>query len=156
MVARPFFLKFTPSLLRISVRNFQFLAAFLVKKLIFPESESIFSIVVFGVVVVVVVAVLLFYTGRHAGKKYNYLLCGQQYYSEGKFFFSFFPNMAGKTYFVFFLSVAVFVDVFIVFVNELVTLVNSQSIASFVIKFTAVKLFTFFVTLVTVVIIPSS
>ena len=74
MVARPinFLLKFTPSLFQIPVKKFQFLPAILVRNYSF--SESIFSMVVFGIVVVVVggitvAVVVTATTGRRAGKK---------------------------------------------------------------------------------------
>ena len=92
MVARPFFLlEFTPFLLQIPVKKFQFLPAILVK-IFFSDFEWIFSMVVFGIVVVVVVVTVTI--GRRAGKKYIYPPCGQQFHSENIFFM-----MAGKPFF---------------------------------------------------------
>ena len=80
-------------------------------------------------------------------KNYIYLPCGQLYHHENKLFFFFFFIMAGKTHFVFRVSVNFFAN----FVAELVTLVNPQSISSFVKEFTVVK---FPVIFITVVIVP--
>ena len=82
MVARPIF----------SEIHFIFVSNFRDKALVFARdfgqeffSESIFSIVVPGIVVVLVVAAVTI--GRRAGKKYNYPLCGQQFHNENRFFF---------------------------------------------------------------------
>ena len=97
--------------------------------------------VAFGIVVVVVVVAAVT-TGRRAGKKgYLFILWPPIPQRKHAPFFSLLVMMAGETHFAFCLTI---------FVDELVT-VGSQSISSFVMESTVVKLPVIRVTVVVVV-----